>query len=397
MGAPLTQMRGKILFVFWLPFLSGHTEPVTFAKHVAPILFEYCAPCHRPHEAAPFSLLSYEDARRHASRSVRVTERRYMPPWPPDPDVGDFVGARRLTEGQISVLAQWVRDGTPEGNAADVPAAPRFVDGWQLGEPDLVLHMSQPYRLQADGADVFRNFVLPVPIRETKYIRAMELRPGDKRLVHHANLIIDPSARLRRRDGQDGQPGFAGMDVSTETVGEFDPDSHFLFWKPGSPPVVEAPEMAWKLNPGSDLVLNLHLRPSGKPETVDVAVGLFFSDKPPTLFPMLLQLEHDGAIDIPPGSRAFTVTDHLKLPVEVQLLAIYPHAHYLGKVVEAWADLPGGSRRPLLKINDWNIDWQATYTYKNPVTLPAGTSVGMRITYDNSSRISAIRIIRRNG
>ena len=144
--------------------------------------------------------------------------------------------------------------------------------------------------------------------------------------------------------------------------------------------------MAWKLNPGSDLVLNLHLRPSGKPETVDVAVGLFFSDQPPTLFPMLLQLEHDGAIDIPPGSRSFTVTDHLKLPVDVQLLAIYPHAHYLGKQVEAWADLPGGSRRPLLKINDWNIDWQATYTYKNPVALPAGTSLGMRITYDNSSQ-----------
>ena len=197
-------------------------------------------------------------------------------------------------------MAQWVRDGTPEGDTAGLPAPPRFVDGWQLGEPDLVLHMSRPYRLQADGADVFRNFILPVPIRETKYIRAMELRPGDKRLVHHANLIIDPSASLRRRDGQDGQPGFAGMDVSTGTAGEFDPDSHFLFWKPGSAPAVEPAEMAWKLNPGSDLVLNLHLRPSGKPETVDVAVGLFFSDRPPTLFPMLLQLEHDGAIDIPP-------------------------------------------------------------------------------------------------
>jgi Flp pilus assembly protein TadD len=203
--------------------------------------------------------------------------------------------------------------------------------------------------------------------------------------VHHANLIVDHSRMLRQRDGEDGQPGFPGMDVITEVSGEFDPDSHFLFWKPGSPPQEEPQDMGWKLDAGSDLIVNLHLQPTGKPETVDVAVGLYFADRPATRFPMLLQLEHDGALDIPPGDARFVVTDHLKLPVAVDLLAIYPHAHYLGKQIDAWAELPGGGKRALLKINDWDINWQATYTYREPVSLPAGTTVAMRITYDNSA------------
>ncbi|HEV3199092.1 MAG TPA: tetratricopeptide repeat protein [Bryobacteraceae bacterium] len=358
---------------------------MTFSKDIAPILFQYCAPCHRPHEAGPFPLLSYQDARRHAAQIVNVTERRYMPPWPPEPGHGDFAGVRRLSQEQIALLARWAQSGMPEGDPAAMPPTPRFVEGWQIGQPDLVLHMSHPYQLAADGADVFRNFVIPVSLKETKYVRAMELRPGDKRVVHHANLILDRSRMLRRRDSQDGKPGFAGMDVETEVTGEFDPDSHFLFWKPGSPPEEEPADMPWKLDPGSDLIVNLHMRPSGKPETVSVDVGLYFADHPPTRFPMLLQLEHDGAIDIPPGSAQFVVTDRLNLPVDVDLLAIYPHAHYLGKQVEAWAELPGGGRKPLLQIDDWNINWQATYTYRAPVPLPAGTTVAMRISYDNTA------------
>jgi tetratricopeptide (TPR) repeat protein len=376
-------MRYLAVFLLGLPLAA---EPVTFSEHIAPILFHYCAPCHRPQEAAPFSLLSYEDAKRHARQMVAVTARRYMPPWPPEPGYGEFVGARRLSEEQIQLLAHWVETGMAEGDPHRMPPTPRFAEGWQLGKPDLVLHMRQPYQLPAGGSDVFRNFVMPVDLTQTRYIRALELRPGQKRVVHHANVIVDRSRLLRRRDGQDGQPGFPGMDVETEVTGEFDPDSHFLFWKPGSPPAEEPADMAWRLDPGSDLIVNLHLQPSGKPETVEVSVGLYFADRPPKRFPMLLQLEHDGAIDIPAGSARSVVTDHLKLPVAVDLLAIYPHAHYLGKQVDAWAELPGGGRRPLLRINDWDINWQATYTYAEPIPLPAGTTVAMRIVYDNSEQ-----------
>ncbi len=274
----------------------------------------------------------------------------------------------------------------PKAIPADLPATPHFTNGWQLGPPDLILKLPQPYTMAASGSDVFRNFVVPVPLKETKYVRALELRPGNNRVVHHANVIVDRTGQLRERDGEDGQPGFPGMDVTTEGSPDvFDPDSHFLFWKPGSVLEPEPEGMSWRLDPGNDLVLNLHLQPTGKQEIIQPSIGLYFSSHPPTLFPMLLQLEDDGALDIPPGDRDFQVTDHLTLPVSVDVLAIYPHAHYVGKQIEAWATLPDGTRRWLIKIPDWDINWQAVYTYRHPVALPAGTTVAMRITYDNSS------------
>jgi Flp pilus assembly protein TadD len=361
------------------------SQPLTFSKNIAPIVFERCAPCHRPGEAGPFSLLTYDDVRKRGGLIVQVTKQRYMPPWMPEPGYGDFADSLRLTDSQIDILARWVSQGMPEGDPADLPPAPRFTDGWQLGTPDMIVRMSQVYHLNAAARDVFRNFVLPVNLKETKYVRAFELRPGNKRVVHHANVIIDRSRLLRRHDGEDGQPGFGGMDVITEVTGEFDPDSHFLFWKPGSPVQQEPATMPWKLDPGSDLIVNLHLQPSGKPEIVDAELGLYFTDRAPSMQPMLLQLEHDGALDIPPGSRNFAVTDHLTLPIAVSLLAIYPHAHFLGKQVDAWAELPDGKRLSLLKIERWDINWQASYRYRQPIALPAGTTVAMRIGYDNTA------------
>jgi Flp pilus assembly protein TadD len=361
-------------------------EPVTFNKEIAPILFAHCAPCHRPGEAGPFPLLSYSDARKRATQIVAVTKNRYMPPWPPEPGYGDFSGVRRLSDRQLQLIADWVKGGSIEGNAADLPGPPRFTQGWQLGAPDLVVQMPTPYRLDAADGDVFRNFIIPVNLKQTRYIRAIELRPGNKKIVHHANLVIDRSRSFRERDGKDGQPGFPGMDLTAESTDTFDPDSHFLFWKPGSVPNPEPADMSWRLDPDTDLVLNMHLRPSGKPELLQPSIGLYFAAQPPTRFPMLVQLEHDGSIDLPPGASDFTVTDQLTLPVAADVLGIYPHAHYLAKCIEAWATLPNGDRRWLIKINDWDITWQAVYTYREPIPLPQGVVIAMRITYDNSAR-----------
>jgi tetratricopeptide (TPR) repeat protein len=377
-------LRGRLPLTLALSCIPLAAQNLTFSKHIAPLILSHCAVCHRPGEAAPFSLLTYSDVRKHGTQIVQVTGQRYMPPWMPEPGHGDFAGSLRLSDQQIGMLARWVGQGMPEGDPADLPPAPRFTEGWQLGTPDLIVHMSQVYHLTAIPGDVFRNFVLPVNLKETKYVRAFELRPGNKKVVHHANVVIDRSRLLRRRDGEDGQPGFSGMDVVTEVTGEFDPDSHFLFWKPGSAAQQEPADMPWKLDPGSDLIVNLHLQPSGKPEIVDAEVGLYFTNQPPALHPMLLQLENDGALDIPPGS-SFAVTDHLKLPLAVNLLAVYPHAHFLGKQVDAWAELPDGNRLSLLKIDHWDINWQASYTYRQPVPLPEGTTVAMRITYDNTA------------
>jgi Flp pilus assembly protein TadD len=190
---------------------------------------------------------------------------------------------------------------------------------------------------------------------------------------------------LRKRDGEDGQPGFAGMDVITEAAADnFEPDSHFLFWKPASVLRFEPDDMSWRLDPETDLIVNLHMQPTGKEELVQAEIGIYFAAHPPTLFPMLVQLEHDGALRIPAGSKDFVVSDELILPVDVQAIAIYPHAHYLGKLVEAWATLPDGARRWLIRIVDWDINWQAVYDYEKPIDLPKGTKISMRISYDNT-------------
>ncbi len=306
-----------------------------------------------------------------------------MPPWLPARGFGEFSGERRLTGAQIETIEQWVRAGAPEGPAADSPSAPVFTPGWQLGPPDLVITADKPFSLPADGPDVFWNFILAAPVGETRQVKAIEIRPGNARTVHHANLLIDRSRSLRYREKVRGG-GFAGMDLTIPSD-TFDPDSHFLFWKPGAVPWEEPAGMAWHLDPGNDLILNVHLRPTGKPELVQPSIGLYFTREPQTKYPMLLQLEHDGALDIPPGDPDFQVADDFRLPLDADVLAVYPHAHYLGKLLEGFATLPDGTRRWLIRIPDWDLNWQAVYRYREPLFLPRGTVISMRFHYDNSA------------
>jgi tetratricopeptide (TPR) repeat protein len=174
------------------------------------------------------------------------------------------------------------------------------------------------------------------------------------------------------------------MDLAIETD-TFDPDSHFLFWKPGGTPRVERDGMAWRLDPGHDLVLNVHLQPSGKPEAVQPSIGLYFTDKPPAIRPMLIRLADDRALDIPPGASDFVISDDFELPLDVDVLAVYPHAHYLGKLLEAFATLPDGSRRWLIRIPRWDVNWQSVYECRERIFLPRGSVVSMQFHYDNSA------------
>jgi hypothetical protein len=211
----------------------------------------------------------------------------------------------------------------------------------------------------------------------------MEIRPGDKHLVHHANVLVDRMHSARLQESSPGA-GFAGMEIKIESEA-FDPDSHFLFWKPGTVPYTEPDGMALRLDAGTDLVLNIHLQPSGKPEWIQPTLGLYFTDRPATLFPMLLQLENDQKLNIPPGEKNFIVTDEFTLPSDAALLAIYPHAHYVGRNLQAFAKFPDGTTKSLIHIVNWNLNWQAVYRYASPVNLPAGTVISMRYSYDNSN------------
>ncbi len=363
----------------------SHTTPgvLTFNKDIAPIIFQNCAACHHPGGAGPFSLLRYQDVRKRAEQIAVVTGSRYMPPWLPEPGHGEFADERRLSDKQIEMIRQWIKDGAVEGLSSDLPPVPKFNEGWQLGQPDLVVKMPKAYTLPANGTDVFRNFVIPIPVTTMRYVKAVEILPGNKKIVHHANLLIDRTQSSRRLDEQDREIGFGGMDVQIESE-SFDPDSHFLFWKPGAATWIEPDGMAWRLDAGTDLILNMHLQPSGKPEMVQPLIGLYFTDQPPTSFPMLLQLERDGAIDIPAGKKDFVITDEFTLPLDVDALGVYPHAHYLGKDLQALATLPDGTRKWLVRITRWDLNWQAVYRYAAPVFLPKGTTISMRYSYDNS-------------
>jgi Flp pilus assembly protein TadD len=372
-----------VLAGFAAAFLLRSQAPLTFNRDIAPILRRNCVSCHRAGESGPFPLVTYDDAKKHARQIAAVTTSRFMPPWLPEPGHGDFQGELRLTDAQIKTIADWARAGAPEGEPSETPDLPPAPQDWQLGPPDLILKAAQPFALPAEGPDVFWNFVFRPDLPAPRYVRAVEIRAGGKRLVHHANLIVDRMNSARKLEPKPGA-GFAGMDMDIQ-YSVFDPPGHFTFWKPGSAPYVEPDGFAWRLQPGNDLVLNAHLQPSGKPELVEPSIGLYFTDKAPTQFPLLIQLEHDGAIDIPAGTRDFLISDDFRLPIDVDVLAVYPHAHYLGKLLEAYATLPGGKREWLIRIPDWDSNWQAVFRYRQPVFLPKGTLVSMRYHYDNST------------
>jgi tetratricopeptide (TPR) repeat protein len=358
------------------------SAPVTFTRDIAPIVFEYCSPCHRPGEAAPLSLLTYDDVAKFARQIAYMTERRIMPPWLPAPGEFKFVGEMRLSNEQIALFKRWAEQGAPQGDPRDLPPAPKFTPGWQLGKPDLILHARKPYALAASGTDNYWNFIFPTDFSDVRWVKSIEIHPGEKRVVHHANILLDRMHSSRAQEKHPGD-GFPGMELRIESE-FFDPDSHIFFWKPGSAPHVEPPDMSLRLDPGSDLVLNTHLQPSGKAESIEPSIGIYFADKPATRFPVLLELQNDLAIDIPPSEANFLVTDSFTMPVDVELLAIYPHAHYLGKELAATATFPDGSTKTLINIPRWDLNWQAVFYYTGQVILPKGTVIHMRYVYDNS-------------
>jgi tetratricopeptide (TPR) repeat protein len=401
---------------------------ITYSKDIAPILFANCASCHRPVDltttlravqttgllsrpaasetdpicvaGAPFSVLDYASVRRRAPAIASAVQRRAMPPWLPERGHGEFEGERRLGDDQIALIQQWVAAGAPEGDPADAPAPPAFADGWQLGTPDLVLTLPEPYELKpfdsaqgkpfdaAQGkpldsaqGDVFRNFVIPVPGSAFKgstprYVRGVEFRADRPQALHHADVALDLARVSRALDRADPGPGFATMDS--------DAVHNVYGWSPGKVPVLEPAEHAWTLDPGADLVLLLHMIAGTDAQTVRPMIGLFFSDTPPTRTPISVKLE-SKAIDIPAGDANYVVEASYVLPVDVETVSVYPHAHYLGKEMRATATLPDGSQRSLIWIRQWDFRWQDRYRYRSPVLLPQGTRLSMRFTYDNSA------------
>jgi mono/diheme cytochrome c family protein len=356
------------------------TSTPTFSREVAPVLYRQCAACHRPEGPAPFSVLRYEEARPWAAAILASTEARRMPPWLPEPGIARFIGERRLSGEELRLIRRWVEAGAPEGDPADLPSPPEFPSGWQLGQPDLVVTLP-PFTAPAEARDRYRNLVAPIPVADLRYVRAVELRPGDAHVVHHATMLLDTTETSRRLDAEDPEPGFDGMDLHRTA---FHPPGFFVGWTPGRVAAPGADSLAWPLQPGTDVVLQVHLPPRQVPRVITPQIGFHFASAPRRPSPVVIMLSA-REIDIPAGSAGYTVSDGYLLPVDVDVLSVYPHAHYLGKELEGYARLPGGRVRWLIRIKDWDFNWQDEYRLAEAVFIPRGSMLTMRWRYDNAA------------
>lgn len=354
----------------------------TFTEHVAPIIFQHCASCHRPGEIGPFPLLTYDDVRKRARQIAEVTTTKFMPPWHAEAGHAELLNPRVLTEQQIATLRRWHESGAPEGDLRKLPQRPAFTEGWQLGKPDLIVKMDRPFKLYAEGKDIYRNFVFPLNLPEDKFVRAIEFRPGARSIVHHALFFLDDTGAAREADAADPEPGYEdkgkAMRQFTAVGG----------WAVGSNVRALPDGFAYRYPRSADLVVQTHFHPTGKAEEELTTVGLYFTDQPKRSF-VGVQLPpafgEISGIDIPAGETNYVIRDSVTLPVAVEAFGIAAHAHYLGKVMTMKAILPDGQERVLLKIPDWDFAWQEQYTFKQRVKLPQGTRLETEISYDNSA------------
>lgn len=351
---------------------------VTFNKHIAPIVFSNCSPCHRSGEVAPFALLNYEDTRKRAKQIALVTRSRYMPPWKADEGREKFHDARRLSNQEIGLIEQWARDGAPQGDAKDLPATPKFATGWALGEPDAVFQPDTEYSLAAEGDDVYRCFVLPTNYAEDRYLSAFEIRSGNRKIVHHVIAYLDTQGRARKLDEADAGPGY----TSFGGIG-FNPSGALGGWAPGISPQRLPQGVGILLPKGADIILQVHYHKSGKPEIDRTKLGAYFSKEPVDKQLRVAPIANLG-IRIPAGNKNYQARASMTAPADISVLQVTPHMHLLGHDMTVTATLPDKTQQKLVRVPEWDFNWQTTYTLRQPIQLPAGSRVDVEAHYDNS-------------
>lgn len=364
---------------------------ITYHRDVAPILQKQCQGCHRPNEVGPFALMNYRQAIRWGEDLKEYSQNRKMPPWKPTQDHGSFRDERGLTDREIETIARWVDSGMKEGNPKDAPLPRQYPEGWQLGEPDLVLTVPEEMTIGATGKDLFRVFVLPTGLTEDKFVSAIEVRPGNKRVVHHTLNFLDTQGRGRKleeeekqRPRQPDEPDHGpGYSVSMG-VGFFPPSGGLAGWAPGNVIRPLPDGVGYYLPKGSDVVIQVHYHRTGKVEKDQLRLGLYFAKKPvkerltPVVVPGMF-------LRIPANDPSFRINAAVQLNQDVTLYQITPHMHLLGRQIKLTMISPDGTRRELIGIKDWDYNWQETYYFKEPIKAASGTKFEVEATYDNSS------------
>jgi mono/diheme cytochrome c family protein len=394
---------------------------VTFNKDVAPILFKNCVECHRPGEAAPMSLLSYKDARPWA-RSIREkVVSREMPPWHADPRIGQFSNDARLTQSEIDTITAWVEGGAKEGDPRDLPPAPKFVEGWGIGQPDLILKMPEEFTLEAKGPDEYHHFVIDTGFTEDKYVQIAELRPGNRRIVHHITSFILPpppgalswkappkeqiekmiaeqdpilysEGFLRRLkpdvpvfdDGCQLPNGGSGNQL--DGSGEFAFGTLLTKFAPGANPAIWEPGTVKKIPAGSKIFLEVHYaKTTGQVEKDRSMIGLVFVKQPPRK-ELITRMIGNNYFRIPPSAENHRVTACWTAPQDIHLVNALPHMHNRGKAMEIKVFYPDGRSEVLLNVPRYEFSWQTTYNFKRPVAIPKGTRFMVTGYFDNSAK-----------
>lgn len=382
------QLRGRLLSVGMVfavagavSFAAPNTAPVTFNKEVLPILQKRCQDCHRPGEVAPFSMLNYKDARPWAKSIKAAVLSKKMPPWFADPSVGHFANDRSLSQSEIDTIVAWVDGGGLEGNAKDAPPPREFVQGWEMGKPDLVIKMPTAFPVPATGQLEYQYVILPTGLTEDKWVIAAEVRPGDRSVMHHVITQIREPGSTWMADKKPGEVfvpprGAArGGQLNGGLVG----------YVPGQVirPASEGPHRATLLKAGSDLVFQLHYTPNGKATTDQTEIGLIFAKEPPKEKLMggnsaLMRFA------IPPGDPNYEMHAVSTVPYDCELVSMMPHAHLRGKSFEYSITRPDGTTEKVLSVPKYDFHWQLTYWLETPIHLPKGTKVELTGVYDNS-------------
>ncbi|MFN0120572.1 MAG: thiol-disulfide isomerase [Blastocatellia bacterium] len=393
---------------------------VTFTKDIAPIFFKNCAQCHRPGEIAPFSALTYKDVRPWAKSIREKVINRQMPPWNADPHYGDFENNPLLTQAEIDTIAAWVDGGAKQGNARDLPPAPKFSSEWEIGKPDVVLTMPNEYELPATGADDYIYFRVPTNFTEDKWVQMSEFRPGNLKVVHHAVVFIETPMMYRmardtaRKTGKDVMNPLSVFQldrspnmVQEGTVNRTKPDARVVndacganrnsrgaggtgatllsAWAPGRNADVYPAGMAKLIPAGSNLIFQMHYsKTTGKPEKDRTSMGLNFAKQPVQKKVQTLLVVND-LFAIPPGAENHEANACMTLNADSQIVNYMPHMHVRGKKMKYELEQPDGKRETLIAV-DYDFNWQMLYKLKNPIAAPKGSRLIVSAVFDNSAK-----------
>ncbi|MEO1260238.1 MAG: T9SS type A sorting domain-containing protein [Bacteroidota bacterium] len=366
-------------------FFSSSAQ-VNFSEHIAPIIYENCTSCHRPGEIGPFSLTNYEETAGWAGMIQYVTAIKYMPPWQPDRSYSSFVGEQGLTAEEIQLIADWVAAGVPQGNPDLEPPLPGFPAGSQLGTPDLVLEMAEAHFIEGNNLDDYRVFVLPTGLTEDKEIAAIEFRPGNTKAVHHALLAYEVNGAAADMDAQTPEYGY-------ESFGNFGVPTQgsFTGYTPGIQTVLFPEGIGTTLPAGADLLMQVHYAPSPNDETDQSSLNIFFKKSNDPIERELdrlrvLPFNLDGgwlSFSIPPDAiTSFHGTRDVT--EDVSLISVYPHSHYLGKDWEIFAVTSANDTINIIRIEEWDFNWQGAYTFDRMKKVPAGSVIHINASYDNT-------------